>query len=112
MRGLALLLALVALFLLPAVADAKVRTGPGGTAFYKPPAHLSGKHGGLIWVHKQTGSGALKPAAYNDLVLYRSTGEDGKTSAVSGAGAVPRRKPPNGGQPNLPLAHGTTDIAE
>jgi pimeloyl-ACP methyl ester carboxylesterase len=112
MRGLALLLALVALTL-PAVADAKVRTGPGGTAFYKSPGHLSGKsHGGLIWVHKQTGSGALKPAAYNDLVLYRSIGEDGKPIAVSGAVAVPRGKPPKGGWPILTWAHGTTGIAD
>src|SRR5689334_12251679 len=111
MRGLALLLALVALTL-PAVADAKVRTGPGGTAFYKPPGHLTGKHGALIWVHRQTGSGALKPAAYNDLVLYRSIGDNGKPVAVSGAVAVPRGKPPKGGWPILTWAHGTTGIAD
>jgi pimeloyl-ACP methyl ester carboxylesterase len=111
MRGLALLLALVALTL-PAAATAKVRTGPGGSAFYKSPAHVTGKHGALIWVRKQTGAGALKPAAYNDLVLYRSTGEDGKPIAVSGAIAVPRGKPPKGGWPILTWAHGTTGIAD
>jgi pimeloyl-ACP methyl ester carboxylesterase len=111
MRGLALLLALVALTL-PAAATAKVRTGPAGTAFYKSPAHVSGKHGTLIWVRKQTGAGALSPAAYNDLVLYRSTGEDGKPIAVSGAIAVPRGKPPKGGWPILTWAHGTTGIAD
>jgi pimeloyl-ACP methyl ester carboxylesterase len=112
MRGLALLLAALALTL-PAAATAKVTTGPSGAAFYKPPAHLSGRaHGGVIWVHKQTGSGALKPAAYNDLVLYRSIGENGKPIAVSGAIAVPRGKPPKGGWPILTWAHGTTGIAD
>jgi pimeloyl-ACP methyl ester carboxylesterase len=111
MRGLALLLAALALAL-PAAATAKVRTGPPGTAFYKPPGHVSGKHGGLIWARKQTGAGALTPAAYNDLVLYRSTGVDGKPIAVSGAVAVPRGKPPKGGWPILTWAHGTTGIAD
>jgi pimeloyl-ACP methyl ester carboxylesterase len=111
MRGLALLLAALALTL-PAAATAKVRTGPSGDAFYKPPGHLTGKHGGLIWARKQAGAGALAPAAYNDLVLYRSVGEDGKPVAVSGAVAVPRGKPPKGGWPILTWAHGTTGIAD
>jgi pimeloyl-ACP methyl ester carboxylesterase len=112
MRGLALLAALAALAM-PAAATAKVRSGPSGDAFYKPPGHLSGRaHGGLIWVHRQTGAGVLRPAAYNDLVLYRSTGENGKPIAVSGAVAVPRGKPPKGGWPILTWAHGTTGIAD
>ena len=28
-------------------------------AFYKPPAHLHGKHGKLIWARRQTGKDAL-----------------------------------------------------
>jgi pimeloyl-ACP methyl ester carboxylesterase len=113
MRGLALLLAALALTL-PAAATAKVRSGPSGVAFYKPPAHLGGakSHGGLIWERKQTGAGTLAPAAYNDLVLYRSAGVDGKPIAVSGAVAVPRGKPPKGGWPILTWAHGTTGIAD
>src|SRR3954447_6295198 len=112
MRGLALLLAALALAL-PATGTAKMRTGPSGVAFYKAPGHLSGKqHGGLIWARKQTGAGALAPAAYNDLVLYRSIGENGKPIAVSGAVAVPRGKPPKGGWPILTWAHGTTGIAD
>jgi pimeloyl-ACP methyl ester carboxylesterase len=90
-----------------------MRTGPSGVAFYKAPGHLSGKqHGGLIWARKQTGAGALAPAAYNDLVLYRSIGENGKPIAVSGAVAVPRGKPPKGGWPIVTWAHGTTGIAD
>src|SRR3954447_2733651 len=113
MRGLALLLAALALTL-PAAATAKVRTGPSGVAVYKPPAHLGGakSHGSLIWGRKQTGAGVLAPAAYNDLVLYRSAGQDGKPIAVSGAVAVPRGKPPKGGWPILTWAHGTTGIAD
>jgi dienelactone hydrolase len=112
MRGLALLLAALALAV-PAGAGAKVRTGPSGPAFYKTPGHLSGKsHGGLIWVHKQAAAASLEPAAFNDLVLYRSIGEDGKAIAVSGAVAVPRGRPPKGGWPILTWAHGTTGIAD
>src|SRR5436189_3355327 len=113
MRGLALLLAALALTL-PAAASAKARSGPSGVAFYKPPAHLGGakSHGSLIWERKQTGAGTLAPAAYNDLVLYRSAGVDGKPTAVSGAVAVPRGKPPKGGWPILTWAHGTTGIAD
>jgi pimeloyl-ACP methyl ester carboxylesterase len=110
-RGLALLLATLALAV-PATAAAKVRTGPSGLAFYKAPGHLSGKsHGGLIWARKQT-AGALSPAAFNDLVLYRSIADDGKPIAVSGSVAVPRGKPPKGGWPILTWAHGTTGIAD
>ena len=112
MRGLALLLAALALAL-PATATAKVRTGPSGDAFYTPPGHLGGKsHGGLIWARRQASAGALGSSAYNDLVLYRSIGGNGKPIAVSGAVAVPRGRPPKGGWPILTWAHGTTGIAD
>ena len=49
---------------LPAAADAKVRKGPAGIAFYKPPKPLpGGKHGALIWARKLTGAAALKGGA-------------------------------------------------
>ena len=85
MSRLALLLSLLLLVALPATAPAKVRKGPSGTAFYAPPSPLPGKgHGGLIWARKLTGTAALHGASSNRLVLYRSTGVDGKTVAVSG----------------------------
>ncbi len=93
-------------------AAAKVPTGPSGLAFYKPP-HLSGKaHGGVIWARKLSAAAALKPAAGNELILYRSIGEDGKAIGVSGSIAIPRGKPPKGGWPVLTWAHGTTGIAD
>jgi pimeloyl-ACP methyl ester carboxylesterase len=114
MRHITLLfsLAAVALAATAGVATAKVATGPSGLGFYKPPAHLSGKHGGVIWIRKASSRGALKPAAYSDLVLYRSTGDDGKTIAVSGSITVPKGKAPKGGWPILTWAHGTTGIAD
>jgi pimeloyl-ACP methyl ester carboxylesterase len=113
MPRLALALALLLLAALPAAADAKVRKGPSGAAFYKPPKHLPGKgHGGLIWARGQSGAAALKGAASNRLILYRSTGVKGKPVAVSGAVAVPKGKAPKGGWPVVSWAHGTTGIAD
>ena len=98
---------------MPAAADAKVRKGPSGSAFYKPPKPLpGGKHGALIWARKQTGAAALKGGAGNRLILYRSTGADGKATAVSGAVAIPKGKAPKGGWPVITWAHGTTGIAD
>jgi pimeloyl-ACP methyl ester carboxylesterase len=107
-----ILVALVLAFAVLAVpASAAPKKGPGGTAFYKPPKHLKGKHGGLIWVHKQTGKDGLK-GARNELLLYRSKGLDGKLTAVSGSVAVPKGKAPKGGWPVITYAHGTTGIAD
>jgi pimeloyl-ACP methyl ester carboxylesterase len=105
---LALVLAL-AVFAAPASAD--VRKGPRGAKFYTPPKHLHGKHGGLIWARKQTGSDALK-GARNTLLLYNSEGLDGKLTAVSGSLAVPKGKAPKGGWPLITYAHGTTGSAD
>ena len=114
MSRVALLLSLLLLAALPAAADAaKVRKGPAGTAFYKPPSPLPGKgHGGLIWTRKLTGTAALKGGATNRLVLYRSTGVDGKAVAVSGTVSVPKGKAPKGGWPVITWGHGTTGIAD
>jgi hypothetical protein len=86
MRRLAIVLSLLLLTAaLPAAAEAKLRKGPGGLAFYKPPKPLpAGKHGALIWARKLTGPAALKGGAGNRLLLYRSTSESGKAVAVSG----------------------------
>ena len=114
MSRLALVLSLLLLAALPAAADAAtVRKGPSGTAFYKPPSPLPGKgHGGLIWARKLTGTAALKGGAGNRLVLYRSTGVDGKPVAVSGTVSVPKGQAPKGGWPVITWGHGTTGIAD
>jgi predicted esterase len=106
------LLALICAFAVLAVpASAAPRKAPKGAAFYKPPKHLSGKHGGLIWARKQTGLDALK-GARNELLLYRSKGLNGKSIAVSGSLAVPKGKAPKGGWPVITYAHGTTGDAD
>jgi pimeloyl-ACP methyl ester carboxylesterase len=88
-----------------------VRKGPRGVAFYTPPKHLRGTHGGLIWARRQTGHDALK-GARNELLLYRSKDVGGRTIAVSGSVAVPKGKAPKGGWPVITYAHGTTGSAD
>jgi acetyl esterase/lipase len=105
--------AAAALAFAPAAASAKTPRGPAGDAFYTPPKQTSAKrHGAPIWARELTGAGALKPAASNTLVLYRSTGSDGKPNAVSGTITVPKGKAPKGGWPILTWAHGTTGIGD
>jgi pimeloyl-ACP methyl ester carboxylesterase len=105
--------AAAALAFAPAAAPAKTPKGPTGNAFYTPPKKTSAKrHGAPIWTRRLTGAGALAPAASNTLVLYRSTGSDGKANAVSGTITVPKGKAPKGGWPILTWAHGTTGIAD
>lgn len=102
-----------ALAVAPATAPAKVRKGPAGSAFYTPPTRTSAKrHGAPIWARRLTGSAALKPAASNTLVLYRSTDAAGRPDAVSGTITIPKGRAPKGGWPILTWAHGTTGIAD
>src|SRR3954470_21735516 len=97
----------------PAADAAKVRKGPGGLAFYTAPSPLPGKaHGDLIWARKLTGPAALKSARTNTLVLYRSTGSDGKAIPVSGTVSIPKGKAPKGGWPVITYGHGTSGIAD
>jgi pimeloyl-ACP methyl ester carboxylesterase len=101
-----------AVFATPASA-AKVPTGPSGTKFYTPPKKLPGKHhGDLIRARRLKGPAALKAAGSNRLVLYRSTGFDGKPIAVSGTVSVPKGKAPKAGWPVISWGHGTTGIAD
>jgi pimeloyl-ACP methyl ester carboxylesterase len=106
--ALALLVAAVA----AAPAAAKVEPGPKGAAFYTPPKHLKGKHGALVWARKHSGRDALAGASRNELLLYRSTGLDGKKIVVSGSLALPKGKAPKGGWPLISYAHGTTGAAD
>jgi pimeloyl-ACP methyl ester carboxylesterase len=104
---------LAAPVLAAAPANAAVKAGPAGDAFYTPPASLpSGPHGTPIWQRKLTGEPVLKSAKANTLLLYRSTAVDGKTVAVSGDVAVPKGKAPKGGWPVITWAHGTVGIAD
>jgi pimeloyl-ACP methyl ester carboxylesterase len=99
--------------LLAAPAHAAVRKGPAGAQFYSAPSKLAkGAHGSLVWARTFTGGERLKGGAKDVLVLYRSTGVDGKSVAVSGDVAIPRGKAPKGGWPVISWAHGTTGIAD
>src|SRR3954469_17730852 len=113
-HSLALTLAALLVAASPATASAaKVRQGPAGTKFYTPPSPLPGsKHGDLIWARNVTGQPALAQASSNRVVLYRSTGLDGRPVAVSGTVSLPKGKAPKGGWPVVTWAHGTTGIAD
>jgi acetyl esterase/lipase len=105
MPRLLIVLLLLLLAALPAVADAKVRKGPSGTAFYTPPKPLpGGGHGSLIW--------ARKGRAGSRLLLYRMTGVAGRPVAASATLSVPKGRAPKGGWPVISWAHGTTGIAD
>jgi pimeloyl-ACP methyl ester carboxylesterase len=93
-------------------AHAAVDTGPTGDAFYTPPSKLPSGHGTPVWQRKLTGPAVLKSAKSNTLLLYTSTGIDGKSVAVSGDVAVPKGKAPKGGWPVITWAHGTVGIAD
>jgi pimeloyl-ACP methyl ester carboxylesterase len=96
-----------------APAQAAVRKGPAGTKFYSAPGSLvKGGHGGLIWARTFTGRERLRGGARDVLVLYRSEGVDGRSTAVSGDVAIPRGKAPKAGWPVITWAHGTIGIAD
>ena len=106
-------LILAAPVLAAAPANAAVKPGPSGPAFYTPPTTLpSGPHGTPIWQRKLTGEAVLKRARSNTLLLYRSTAVDGSTVAVSGDVAIPKGRAPKGGWPVISWAHGTVGIAD
>lgn len=102
---------IIAFAVLAAPAEAKVRNGPKGAAFYQPPGNAHGKHGTLIWARRQTGRDAIA-GRRSRLILYRSTGPDGKANAVSGSLALPKGRAPKGGWPVITYAHGTTGSAD
>ena len=102
---------IIAFAVLAAPAEAKVRKGPKGAAFYQPPGNAHGKHGTLIWARRQTGRDAIA-GRRSRLILYRSTGPDGKANAVSGSLALPKGRAPKGGWPVITYAHGTTGSAD
>jgi len=107
----ALLVAAVVLALVPSAAPARA-TAPSGAAFYTPPRHLPARHGDLIRWRAASRYSSLPGAAWNRVVLYRSTSLRGRPIAVSGLVAVPRGRAPRGGWPVISWAHGTTGIAD
>ena len=107
-----LLATALAFALLAAPASADLRHGPGGPRFFKPPKHLHGKHGGLIWWRTQTGRDALKGDGKTSLLLYNSKDLHGKLTAVSASLTLPKGKAPKGGWPVITYAHGTTGAAD
>jgi pimeloyl-ACP methyl ester carboxylesterase len=95
-----------------APASAKVRKGPAGTAFYTYTKKLPSKHGTAIWQRPLTGQAALK-GGRSTLLLYSSTGLDGKPVPVSAVLTVPKGQvTPKHGWPIVSWAHGTTGIAD
>src|SRR5262249_34414057 len=85
---------------------------PKGLAFYKPPKHIPGRHGTLIWARNAGGADALASARYSKLVLYSSRTPQGAKDAISGLVSVPRGNPPKGGWPVVTCAAGTTGAAD
>lgn len=114
----AALLACAAAALIPAPSPAvaaTVPTGPSGAAFYVPPAPLpAGAHGTPIRARTLPASSpvTVPGAARTVVVLYRSRGVTGGSSAVSGVMHVPKGRAPKGGWPVVSYAHGTSGIAD
>jgi pimeloyl-ACP methyl ester carboxylesterase len=84
------------------------RPEPPG-AFYMAPSPLpDGPHGTIIRSEVIDG---FYPGATAYRVLYKSTGYDGKPTAVSGLIVVPDRAPPEGGRKVVAYTHGTVGVA-
>jgi dienelactone hydrolase len=108
-----LAVATVVCALAPSVADAKVRTGPAGNAFYTPPSPLPGHvHGDLVWARPLSGIAAIPGAGRTLRVLYRSSGAGGPAVPVSGVVSIPKGKAPAGGWPVVTYAHGLYGLAD
>lgn len=76
-----------------------------------PSAHAA-THGDLISSKPLTSGAALKGAAKNLYVTYKTQGVDGKLVTVSGTIAYPKGKAPKGGWPVFTWGHGSTGIAD
>ena len=95
-----------------AAADAEVKQGPKGGAFYKPPKKTPNGHGKAIWQRDSTKLSPIEGAKQNKVLLYTSKSPQGKPIAVSGSLSVPKGKAPKGGWPVISYAHGTTGTAD
>lgn len=92
-----------------AAASAAATPVPEGDAFYDPPAPLpQGKPGTVIRSRPYTPPEAeLTQPSRTSLVMYLSTGTDGKPVAASGLVTVPEGPAPAGGRPVAAVNHGT-----
>ena len=102
MHRLAIVLSLLLLTAaLPAAANAKVRKGPNGLAFYKPPKPLpAGKHGGADLVAQAERPGCAQGAA--PATACCSTARRARRARRSRCRArltIPKGKAPTGGWP-------------
>ena len=112
-RLLLALLTATALLVPAAPAPAPILSGVSGNAFYTPPKPMPGKvHGDAISIRKEAEPDALTSARSNRLLLYRSTGVNGKPVAVSGLVHVPKGKAPKGGWPIVSWAHATSGLGD
>lgn len=85
---------------------------PEGEAFYDAPIPLSGnKPGDVLRQRPLAGdSQAIEGTAMELLVMYRTTGPDGRPVAATGTVALPNGPAPEGGWPIVAWDHGTTGI--
>lgn len=85
---------------------------PEGDAFYDPPGPLpKGKPGAVIRQRPYTTQeSTLTVPSHTFLVMYLSTGTDGKPVAASGLVSVPDGPAPSGGRPVAAVDHGTMGI--
>ncbi|MFD5143974.1 lipase family protein [Streptomyces sp. NPDC058401] len=85
---------------------------PEGDAFYDPPSPLPpGKPGTVIRQRPYTPpEAALTLPSHTFLVMYLSTGTDGRPVAASGLVTVPDGPAPAGGRPVAAVDHGTMGI--
>ncbi len=107
---LQLLLVLAAVLLLGAgivalVSSTSVRPGP----FYAIPAHLpKGPPGTLI---REEPIHSIYPGTEAYRILYKSTGSNGRPTAVSGLVVFPEGTPPRRGRKVIAFAHSTVGVA-
>lgn len=106
------LLALALGFVAAGSADAAVKNGPRGGAFYAPPKKLPKGHGKAVWQRQATKLVPIAGAKVNKVLLYTSRSPEGKRVVVSGSVSVPKGKAPKGGWPVISWAHGTTGTAD
>ncbi|MFI5761733.1 lipase family protein [Streptomyces sp. NPDC051563] len=85
---------------------------PEGDAFFDPPSPLpAGKPGTVIRQRPYTPPEAvLTLPSHTFLVMYLSTGTDGRPVAASGLVTVPEGPAPAGGRPVAAVDHGTMGI--
>ena len=113
LRHIAIATALAAVLSAPLAADASVRVGPPGDAFYAPPAKLvRGRPGTVVWTRPASGLPALEAAASTQVVLFRSRSLFGKPIVESGTVSIPKGSPPSGGWPLVSFFHVTTGSAD